>query len=996
MSTWCPCELEGVGVVIAIDQVRHWINESRLTTIVLPDNKPVVDAANMMKIGRHSKNARLQSLLTSVNRSNITFQHNSAKAGLHLVPDAASRLKMSCKSKDCQVERFLQDLPNQVQCMTILPGSSCDILKQLNTDPVIIAATTSELINIMESGGAGPIPFGSKQAWINIQKECNFCRRFLEMKRLGQLPGRKDKDKAILNKMLKSCTVERGLIVSKKFDENLMKETDRTFVPHMFLPSILTVMHIRLTPPLASQLLKIFQKYFVAFNVQKECENLTADCSLCVSLARFPKELEHYDPQLVPLHPGSHMNVDVMQRASQKILVNCDLFSGLTTACFSESEQKEDMIKNILSLVTPIRHCATVLVRVDRAPALKSLAINPDPQLRSNGILLDLGDHLNKNSNCSVDKKIQELEQEIRRLCPKETKITSGLLSQAVTTLNNRIRNQGLSASQIHFSRDTNIGMNLHLDDNKLIEDKLKKRRDNHEVSAHSKAPGAKKHTPSKIVPGQIVFARDDGSKHDARDPLLVTSVDGTKIKVQKMLHSHTTASHSPKITSEKIIADEKFLYVPPHRRHHKKLEGLAVQRSSEDSWWRHSSPTAARTATPWTPTHRQNDYYDDDNYYETCQNDDHVFPIIVPDAVVNDGDVGENIELEAGNEEPAQGDQLNMLPVLPAGEEILNEKEDDGINEEQEGDDQIELNEWETGDNQDAANEEGTDDDQDEENEEETNYDLNKVAGMEEDEDENVVGDIPVDPIIDQHRKPRKGDTIQAVINDYWVRITLTSHENRTYPDYYNCRLADGSEDGLYLTHGGSWTFYVSDSEQEDEDEHPQEKERNESISLVKDKMISPDTSDVQNDRFLDVAVLDDIYLDEDFSDQNSIFGSSNIEYLSNSFTSTLNAARHEAFASSIEETLRNDSGEAYSLVQRFNLEIPTSGRILPNRVYTIPPHWRPTQQISRSRVTSASMSGINEAAPDPIRPSAWARRIHRLRRFIDRVTRNPFERWR
>ena len=35
------------------------------------------------------------------------------------------------------------------------------------------------------------------------------------------------------------------------------------------------------------------------------------------------------------------------------------------------------------------------------------------------------------NSNCSVDKKIQELESEIRKLCAKETETSTGLLSQA-------------------------------------------------------------------------------------------------------------------------------------------------------------------------------------------------------------------------------------------------------------------------------------------------------------------------------------------------------------------------------------------------------------------------------------------------------------------------------------------------------------------------------------------------------------------------------------
>ena len=225
------------------------------------------------------------------------------------------------------------------------------------------------------------------------------------------------------------------------------------------------------------------------------------------------------------------------------------------------------MVQGILNLVTPIRHCSKVQVRVDRAPALKSLAENHDQELADNGIDLELGEDLNKNSNCSVDKKIQELEAEIRRLCPKETKLTTGVLCQAVINLNNRIRNQGLTAGQIHFSRDTNIGENLHLDDNKLIQDKLKKRIKTNEASAHSKAPIGRQHTPTKINPGQIVYSRNDGSKHDARDPLLVIGTEGSKIKVQRILHSHTPSNKSPKITSQKIVADEKFLYVPPHRR---------------------------------------------------------------------------------------------------------------------------------------------------------------------------------------------------------------------------------------------------------------------------------------------------------------------------------------------------------------------------------------------------------------------------------------------
>ena len=207
-------------------------------------------------------------------------------------------------------------------------------------------------------------------------------------------------------------------------------------------------------------------------------------------------------------------------------------------ATFIMSEKKEDTVQAILSLVTPIRHCDSVLVRVDRAPALRSLANNPDDQLSRNGIKLELGESLNKNSNCSIDKKIRELESEIVRLCPKETPITTGLLCQAVTNLNNRVRNQGLSAAQIHFSRDTIIGENLVLDDEELMEDKISKREKNHPSSIKSKSPRGKEASPVSLMPGQIVFANENVSKHSSRDPLLVTNIDGKKDQVQKVLHS--------------------------------------------------------------------------------------------------------------------------------------------------------------------------------------------------------------------------------------------------------------------------------------------------------------------------------------------------------------------------------------------------------------------------------------------------------------------------
>ena len=500
METWSPCELEGVGAVLAIDQTRHWINESCKPTIVMPDNKPVVEAAALMKMGKHSRNPRLQSLLSSVNRSNVRFCHSSAKAGLHIVPDSLSRLPpKKCTATDCQVERFLSDLPAKVEFMPITLQS----LALNSFSPAYLAAVAGEVEQLL-GRGSGPIPLGAKEAWIALQADCEDCTKFLLCKRLGQVPGRKDRNKAAVNRLLKICEVSDGLIVCKTFDETIMKERSRVFVPTTFLQAILTIMHVKLRHPLPTQLQKIFERYFIAFNVHNICTAISEECSLCVACQKFPKELEAFSPSPGPQHPGSHMNLDVLRRASQIIVLNCDRFSNFVTATLASSESKEDMIQAVLNTVTPIRHSSRVEVRTDRASALKSLADHPNQQLLDNGIHLILGDHGNRNSNCTVDKEMRELEEELRKLEPDGNKITPGQLCIAVTSLNDRVRGHGLSASQLHFSRDQHTGQNLNLED-KTFQEVREARRERQPVAEPGNPRGPKPHKPSTITPGQIV-----------------------------------------------------------------------------------------------------------------------------------------------------------------------------------------------------------------------------------------------------------------------------------------------------------------------------------------------------------------------------------------------------------------------------------------------------------------------------------------------------------
>ena len=262
MKDWYPCELECVGAVLSIDQVSHWINEARNPTTVMPDSMPVVKAANLMKAGRHSKNPRLQSLLSCVNRRNVVFVHSSARIGDHIVPDSLSRMPRSCDCKDCAVKRFLNEIPSKVELMALKVPSDISSTILTDMEPCQVAAMSSQL-NIMLVNSIGAIPFGNKKAWIEIQKSDSDCRVVFSLKRAGELPIKKKTNRTI-NRFLRESTVsEDGLLVVNGFDTKTMRHIEKIVVPQGFLPSILALLHTRLMHPFTHQLVSVESRAFL-------------------------------------------------------------------------------------------------------------------------------------------------------------------------------------------------------------------------------------------------------------------------------------------------------------------------------------------------------------------------------------------------------------------------------------------------------------------------------------------------------------------------------------------------------------------------------------------------------------------------------------------------------------------------------------------------------------------------------------------------------------
>ena len=254
--------------------------------------------------------------------------------------------------------------------------------------------------------------------------------------------------------------------------------------------------------------------------------------SLRRSKARSSR-MPEFSTSIPPATPGTHFACDVLCRARQKILVTREVFSSYTIARLIVNEQK-DLIRNaILESTAEIKSHNGARIRVDGATAMQSL-VN-DETLSRNGLHLEVGRLKNVNKNPVAEKAIQELERELKRICPEGGPINGTILALAVVTLIKRIRNRGLSAYEILTQRDNVIGDHLRLNDAHLAHQQHDLRLRNHYPSALSKVPKGKPAQHLNTALGELVYIKQEGSKHTARDRYIITAVSESFLTVQKL-----------------------------------------------------------------------------------------------------------------------------------------------------------------------------------------------------------------------------------------------------------------------------------------------------------------------------------------------------------------------------------------------------------------------------------------------------------------------------
>ena len=107
-----PCDGEMMAVFVGIKSpiISATIRASTKKTVCLVDNKPVVEAAKLIKEGKFSSSRVINNLMTALADYSLEFQHHSAKMGQNKVDDFCSRNPASCNnSPDCKICHFIKD-----------------------------------------------------------------------------------------------------------------------------------------------------------------------------------------------------------------------------------------------------------------------------------------------------------------------------------------------------------------------------------------------------------------------------------------------------------------------------------------------------------------------------------------------------------------------------------------------------------------------------------------------------------------------------------------------------------------------------------------------------------------------------------------------------------------------------------------------------------------------------------------------------------------------
>ena len=382
--------------------------------------------------------------------------------------------------------------------------------------------------------GTSKMPFITRSTWLTTQSECGDLRRTHAHLSQGTRPSKKATNIKDIKRYLNVASISKdGMLIVKQTDP-LAACRERIIVPRSVLLGLLTAIHIRLNHPTIHQLKQVTTRYFFALNLDEAVAQCTNGCHNCASLKVAPKFTEEQTSSAPPETIGICFAADVLKQNRQLILLLRECVTSYTTTCLLNSEDHASLRDGLISLAVELRPLdgPHAVIRVDPAPGFSKL--KNDKLLYSNRIALDIGRVKNKNKNPVAEKAIQELENELIRINPNGNVISLSTLAIATSSLNSRIRLQGLSSRELWTQRDQFTHCQLPMHDQQVIQKQYDNRLNNHECSKNSK--GGKDPQVPAIIVGDLVYLYADKDKSLARNRYIVVSVDNPWCTIRKFV----------------------------------------------------------------------------------------------------------------------------------------------------------------------------------------------------------------------------------------------------------------------------------------------------------------------------------------------------------------------------------------------------------------------------------------------------------------------------
>ena len=743
-----PCDGEATAIYVAAKcaYFSTHILSSIKKTIALLDSKPVVQAANLLKQGKFSSSRLINLVLTSISDLNMSFHHMSGKMGQNFADDHGSRNPIQCSDrKNCKICGFVDDCTQlMVSQISFAVSDGQTIVGQID-QAHDNSNLTSEIIR-----GTKTIPFANRQAMKYLQDQDPILRRVRELLLAGEGPHPKEKlpVKRYLQKNINVTIASDGCLVVTKLGKKFVQRT-LIVIPEDVSRGLLHGLHINLNHPTSYQLQMAIDTRFFLLDRDKKIKDVWDNCTLCQSVAKIPVEIHTYQPNQMPDHPGKSFTVDILRTSKRYIMVSMENFSGFLTTAFLASEKADTLLEGLIQTISPFKAStpSLVTIRTDKAPGFNALKNKPN-ELKDLGIDLDLGEPKNKNSTALVDRKMQELETEIKKLSPNQNFVSVKLLAKATSAVNEKIRNQGLSSKEILFSRDQYSHANLPLEDKSISENVMRERTTNNAYSAKSKAQVQKSASSANAKKGKTVFLKNDGSKLKARDLYLVTDVDDTKddVTICKIINSlnHKPASIHPHTHSYKVKQTD--IYLAPN-------QPITIHPEVIRTNWFHAFPEVNQPVDTFPQTHNPSTIARPYNFLEDeSQQHDQVFWMMEDDEQLEEAQQQDLLQGADVHRDPLVVEDLVVLdvdiPVVPApiDDSLLSDRDSQAAD--------VEDNDEDTEEQDDEDSNEQNNEDSDEQNDEENleqalqNEDeVNEQEQSDEDDEENYLQNRDFNP---------------------------------------------------------------------------------------------------------------------------------------------------------------------------------------------------------------------------------------------------------